>query len=266
MNILGLDKLIQVQASQLFALDKLSWKVLEIFAEKGKQTIYSLYSEPIGQSQSAIRRRFKGSKKFVGLEKEAFITRYLNIKYRDYTPEPYRKYYYLEFKGFLATLRYMKLEKHPLFRVVVDAVEKYVSLDLSELFIEYVKVEIACWFQSHIENGLNLTFIKIPHLYYYQTKHTEKIFGNLASSDDPIMPDILLDPETESSIEVEGWKQTYSNTWLDLTTRKQKLHSELTERLTSFEENQQNILWRWNETMILLYWWRQREEALKGVL
>jgi hypothetical protein len=263
-NHMNLDKLLESQSSELFKLDPLSWKILEIFTEKGKQTVYSLGRELHGQSRSTIHRRFEGSNRFIGLEKESFIVNYLNTPYRT-GDHKYKKYYYLEFKGFLASLKFTKLERHSLFKLAIDGVEKYLSPDLVPLFIEYVKAELALWFQSHIENGLGLTHIKIPHLYYHQTKHSEKIFGDISNAHEPVLPEIFLDPSNDDPVEAENWKYTYSDTWVKLIKIKKEKEEAITKKLSEFDETQQNLVWRWNETMILMYWWRQRQEGLNSI-
>jgi len=259
-----LDAVIQDQVPQLFSLndkqtpriDKLSRDIIQTMTEKGKQTIYSLYKEIPHVSQSKIRRRFQGSTTYVGLEKEIFITPFVNIPFRETEPK-YSKYFYLEFKGFLVSLSFTQLEDHPLFKTAVDVVETYLSSHIVPVFIDYVKAELASWFQAHIENGLQLDYIKVPHLYYYHTKHAEKTFGELYNVVQPIVPDFILDPKASQPILVNDWEHSYSVKFQELIDRRVELGSKLSSAIEGFDEPLRNAVWRWNEIMWVIYWWRR---------
>ncbi|MCX6648561.1 MAG: hypothetical protein NTV61_04135 [Candidatus Bathyarchaeota archaeon] len=222
------NRLISNQAAQLFDLDPLSWNLLEKIT-KQPENIYSLNRKIEGSSRPAIKTRFDGSVRFVGLEKETFIIPIRRIMHHD-NKKIFAKYYYLEFKGFLASLKFMRFSSHPLVAYLTESLKMRGYEELNDFLIEYAQTEIALWFQTHIDNGISLTRLKVPHLFYYKTKNIETTFGNIRSASEHVMPQLIDNPVVREALELGRWDKTYSDDWFRLIGRKHKLKDKIPDK------------------------------------
>jgi hypothetical protein len=245
------DELIAEQAANLFPLDELSGQILKIMAERGPQSIYKLYKKIPKASQSAIRRRFEGTDNIIGLEKERFIIHVVNKRFREGVNK-YERVYYLDFKGFLASLQYSNLNSQKYFSISNQFFTKYYSGELNKAFNNYVKTEIALWFQYLIENELSPMNLQSPYLFYYATKDIEKVFRVVEEKWNLLLPEELLDPEAPhppSEIEAVG---TFTQTVYDIIEDKKKARSKLEKELAKYDETARKMVDRWFEGSSLL--------------
>jgi len=216
-----IDILLQTQSRELFSLDDLSWDIIYRIAREGPQNVYSLYKLIARSQVGSIRRRIQGSQRYVGLEKEGFLIIQRTESFRETEPK-YARYYGLSFKGFLASLTDVRLGENYLFQVLIKYLNDRIPIQTIDYIIEYIKYEIAAWFQSHIENRFVLTYMKNTMSYYMKTKDIEKFFGRPGETWEPIFTDASLEPSAEISV-VDHYREIYSEEWIRLTQQKMDL-------------------------------------------
>ncbi len=221
------DTLLQEQTQELFSLDPLSWDILNEIARNGPQNAYQLNLGIPRGGINPIRTRIKGSSRFVGLEKEWFISIDRTETFRESEPR-HARYYSLLFKGFLASLADVRLEENTLFRGFLDYLNTRLPTETSEDIIIYIKCELASWLQSHIENRFQLTHLKNALRYYLLTKDTDRHFGRQEDSSAPVVTDSSID-RSALALEVEDYRTIYSERWVRVTNRKRDLEAYLYE-------------------------------------
>ena len=75
----------------------------------------------------------------------------------------------------------------------------------------------------------------------------------------PVVPDFAFDPRLFRAAPVEGWKYTYSEDLRKLIEKKVELQARLGSAIEEYDEPLKNAVWRWNEIMWIIHWWRERE-------
>lgn len=237
---LELDAILQEQAEKMFTLDPLSMQILENITLNGPQTIYSL-SRRLDTNQGQIRRRIQGSKRFITLsETEPF---------RD-SDRRYKRFYGFTFKGFLASLAIHEISENYLFQVLERYLEGNVTPEIQGHLTDYIKLEIASWFQYHIENGIELTRMKELLRYYYKTR--TRAMGIPEEHFEPIYTEESLD-RTSKRIEVEDFRHIYSEMFIKLDQRKRDARTLLYETSTLPIEGMDLVFDRWPQLMYSEY-------------
>jgi len=247
---LELDAILQEQAEKLFTLDPVSTQILDNITLNGLQTIYSLeHSLHINRGQ--IRRRIRGSTKFIGLEKERFITLSETEPFRE-SDRRYKRFYGLTFKGFLASLATHEISENYLFQVLERYLEGIVTTEIQSRLTDYIKLEIASWFQYHIENGFQLTYMKDTFGYYLKTRDLQSLMGRPEELIEPILTEESLD-RSSSIIEVVDLQRLYSEVLVGLDQRKRDTRTLLDEKSILSIEGLDKFLVQWPHMMYSKY-------------
>ena len=182
-----LSLVLEKQAKRLFELDDLSWKILEQIALNGNTTEYNLNKLLPRVSRTPIRNRLLGTKKYIGLERHGFI-RIFNLETIAPNLGKLKQSYNILFKGFIASLGVVPLKKNQLFlHLKGRLLSKH-----PEILLNYVKSEIALWFQTYIENDLKLSKMKNFSFNYLQTR---RMFDS---------EDIFTEPD----LQIEGFEES----------------------------------------------------------
>jgi hypothetical protein len=176
-----IDAEIRKNAADLFELDDTSRLILASIARGGPQTIYELDKNVNGLSKASIHRRLYGDglllkQKFLRLEGTVSFGR---IKGRE------KKYYGLDLKGFLASLSKVRCEENYMFKILQEATyDYYIHLDNPTEFPHWkewatkerndfdlksrkrMKIDLWTFLSYHANQGLKLTWITNPLMYY----------------------------------------------------------------------------------------------------
>lgn len=222
---IDVDKVLEDLSRELFDLDLASKEILRSIADEGAVNPKPLSDRLTSVTSSTIRRRLglelapkspedppESPKYLPGLPEDDFLkiagyTMFVKTK------ELPQVRYGLSFKGFLASLASCRMQY---IYLINDYVEKLKFLKKSEhklVFKQYIKSEIAVWFRTCKENGLDLTNMRDMERFYHRTKEVEKHFGSRYELPQDIAETYKrIDPKEMHTDYIRG----YSHTWREL--------------------------------------------------
>lgn len=168
---------LRANANMLFELDDTSRIILGNIAERGPSTIYEL-DKIRNLSKAAISRRLKGDANLLSLLGENYLRLEGSVAFNRIKGRM-KKYYGLTLKGFLASLSNVDCDRNYMFKILLqtlcdthawkEAKDHWTQVQtdkILETFRRRAAVDLLLFFQYHVEQGLKLTHIKHPEMYF----------------------------------------------------------------------------------------------------
>jgi hypothetical protein len=196
----SLDDQLRTAASRLFEIDEVALDILAVIAEKGPQLVYGL-AKGKKLSKATIYRRLQGNVAQPSLIKEKYL-RLEGVAPFGRIQDREKKYYGLGLKGFLASLSKVQCEhnymfkiflemyrNHPIFEEVqAERLADHQDRELWENVVQLIKVDLLLFFRYHLDQGLRLTYIKNPTVYFWIMP--EHLMPTYYGHDSNISPDL----------------------------------------------------------------------------